>query len=81
VQPTSIRKALQRPLKAGKIIQESLKTLRLKGEIETCPLATHEIDAVTTGLTVVLHLQGQTEFIGDDKEGYKTVPKEINWKT
>jgi predicted nuclease with RNAse H fold len=55
------------------------KILGLKGE--ACPLAIHEIDAVTAALTAVLHLQGQTEFIGDDKEGYITVPKEINWKT
>jgi len=56
------------------------KTL-LKGEIETRPLTTHEIDAVTTALTAVLHLQRQTELIGDDKEGYIILPKKRNWKT
>jgi len=57
------------------------KNLGLKREIETCPLATHELGAVTAALTAVIHLQGQPEFIGGDKEGYITSPKEINWKT
>ena len=61
VHPTSSRKALQMPLKDWKAIQENLKTLGLKGELETRPLATHEIDAVTTALTAVLHLKSQTE--------------------
>jgi predicted nuclease with RNAse H fold len=81
VHPTSTRKALQIPPKEWKTIQEILKTLGLKGDIETRPLATHEIDAVTAALTAVLHLQGQTELIGDDKEGYIILPKKRNWKT
>jgi len=81
VHPTSTRKALQMPLKDWKSIQEILKTLGLKGKIETHPLTTHEIDAVTAALTAVLHLQRQTERIGDDKEGYIIVPKKRNWKT
>jgi len=40
VHPTSTRKALQTPLKDWKTIQETLKNLRLKGEIETRPLTT-----------------------------------------
>ena len=81
VHPTSTRKALEMPPKDWKAIQEILKTLGLKGEIETRPLATHEIDAVTAALTAVLHLQSQTELIGDNKEGHITVPKKRNWKT
>jgi predicted nuclease with RNAse H fold len=81
VHPTSTRKALEMPLKKWKTIQENLKTLGLKGEIETRPLATHEIDAVTAAITAVLHLQSQTEHIGNDKEGYIIVPKKRNWKT
>jgi predicted nuclease with RNAse H fold len=81
VHPTSTRKSLQMPPKEWKTIQEILKNLGLKGEIETKPLAPHEIDAVTAALTAVLHLQGQTELIGDNKEGYIIVPKKRNWKT
>ena len=80
VHPTSTRKALEMPPKDWKAIQETLKNLGLKGEIETRPLTKHEIDAVTAALTAVLHLQGQTELIGDDKEGYTIVPKKRNWK-
>jgi predicted nuclease with RNAse H fold len=81
VHPTSTRKALQMPLKDWKAIQEALKTLGLKGELETCPLATHEIDAVTAALTAVLHLKSQTERVGGDEEGYIIVPKERDWRT
>lgn len=81
VHPTSTRKALEMPLKEWKTIQENLKILGLKGEIETRPLATHEIDAVTAALTAVLHLQNQTEHIGNNEEGYTIVPKKRNWKT
>ncbi|MBN1244181.1 hypothetical protein JXA31_01145 [Candidatus Bathyarchaeota archaeon] len=81
VHPTSTRKALQMPPKDWKAIQEILKNLGFKGEAETLPLATHEIDAVTAALTAVLHLQSQTELIGDDKEGYIIIPKKRNWKT
>jgi predicted nuclease with RNAse H fold len=81
VHPTSTRKALQMPPKDWKTAQEILKKLGLKGEIETRPLATHEIDAVTAALTAGLHLQNQTERIGDDKEGYIVLPKKRDWKT
>jgi predicted nuclease with RNAse H fold len=80
VHPTSTRKALQMPLKDWKAIQEVLKTLGLKGELETRPLATHEIDAVTAALTAVLHLKSQTERLGGDEEGYIIVPKERDWR-
>jgi predicted nuclease with RNAse H fold len=81
VHPTSTRKALQMPLKDWKTIQEILKNLGLKGELETRPLATHEIDAVTAALTAVLHLKRQTEQIGNNEEGYIILPKKIDWKT
>jgi predicted nuclease with RNAse H fold len=81
VHPTSTRKALQMPLKDWEAIQESLKTLGLKGELETRPLATHTIDAVTAALTAVLHLQSQTERVGDDEEGCIIVPKKRDWRT
>jgi predicted nuclease with RNAse H fold len=81
VHPTSTRKALQMPLKDWKAIQEILKTLGLKGELEMRPLATHEIDAVTAALTAVLHLKSQTERVGDDEEGYIIVPKKRDWRT
>jgi len=81
VHPTSTRKALQMPLKDWKATQEILKTLGLKGEVETRPLATHEIDAVTAALTAVLHLKSQTERVGDEEKGYITVPKKRDWRT
>jgi len=34
----------------------------------------HEIDAVTAALTGYLYLQGKTELIGDEEEGYIVVP-------
>jgi predicted nuclease with RNAse H fold len=80
VHPTSTRKALQMPLKDWKTIQEIIKTLGLKGELETRPLAIHEIDAVTAALTATLHLKNQTEPIGDE-EGYIIVPKKSDWRT
>jgi predicted nuclease with RNAse H fold len=81
VHPTSTRKALQMPSKDWKAIQEILKTLGLKGELETRPLATHEIDAVTAALTAVLHLERQTELIGDSKKGCVIVPTKRDWRT
>jgi predicted nuclease with RNAse H fold len=81
VHPTSTRKALQMPLKDWETIQEVLKALGLKGELETRPLATHEIDAVTAALTAILHLKNQTEPIGDEEEGYIIVPKKRDWRT
>ncbi len=81
VHPTSTRKALQMPPKDWKAIQEILKSLGMKGEVETRPLVTHEIDAVTATLTAVLHVKGQTELIGDNKKGYIIVPKKRDWRT
>jgi predicted nuclease with RNAse H fold len=80
VHPTSTRKALQMPLKEWKTIQENLKTLGLKGEVEKRPLATHEIDAVTAALTATMHLAKQTEQVGDEKACI-IVPRKMNWRT
>ena len=79
VHPTSTRKALQMPVKDWETIQEVLKMLGLKGELETRPLATHEIDAVTAALTATLHLKKQTEPIGEE-ENCIIVPKKTNWR-
>ena len=50
--------------------------------LETRPLATHEIDAVTAAaLTAVLHLKSQTERVGDEEKGYIMVPKKRDWRT
>jgi len=81
VHPTSTQKALQMPPKDWNTIQEILENLGLKGEIETRPLAKHEIYAVTAELIAVNHLTSQTERIGDNEEGYIILPKKRNWKT
>jgi predicted nuclease with RNAse H fold len=57
------------------------KKTRIKADTETRSLTEHEIEAVTAILAAVLHLQGQTEFISDGKEGYTVIPKKRNWKT
>jgi predicted nuclease with RNAse H fold len=80
VHPTSTRKVLQMPLKGGKTIQETLKTLGLKGELETRPLATHEIGVVTAALTATLHWKQQAEQVGDG-EACIIVPKKRDWRT
>ena len=80
VHPTSTRKALQMPPKDWKTIQQTLKTLGLKGELEKRPLTTHEIDAVTAALTATLHLAKQTEQAGDEKACI-IVPRKTNWRT
>ena len=80
VHPTSTRKALQMPPKDWKTIQEILITLGLKGEIETRPLATHEIDAITAALTAALYLNNQTEQIHDG-EDCVIVPTKRDWRT
>jgi hypothetical protein len=52
--PTSTRKALQRPIKKVEGNTRKPKTLGLKGELETCPLAAHRIDATAAASTAVL---------------------------
>lgn len=80
VHPTSTRKALNLPSKDLKAIQEALKSMGLKGDIEARPLTVHEVDAVTAALTGYLYVKNKTESIGDVEEGYITVPKKCDWK-
>jgi predicted nuclease with RNAse H fold len=80
VHPTSTRKALQMPPKDWKAIQKILMTLGLKGEIETRPLATHEIDAITAALTALLYLKNQTEQISDGEDSI-IVSTKRDWRT
>ena|GEM_PF-2390815 len=42
---------------------------------------THEIDATTAALTGYLYLEGKTELIGDEEEGYIVVPMKTDWRT
>jgi predicted nuclease with RNAse H fold len=80
VHPTSTRKALQMSPKDWKAIQGILMTLGLKGEIETRPLAKHEIDAITAALTAELYLKNQTEQISDGEDSI-IVPTKRDWRT
>jgi len=80
VHPTSTRKALKMPTKNWKKIQTTLIHMGLRGNLKTRVLTPHEIDAVTAALTGHLHLQGKTELIGNEKEGYIVVPKENDWR-
>jgi predicted nuclease with RNAse H fold len=81
VHPTSTRKALSMPLKDWGKIQTILKTIGIGGEIQTRPLASHEIDAATAALTAYLHIKNQTEAIGDEEEGFIIIPKKMDWRT
>ena len=81
VHPTSTRKALNMPSKDWKKIQDILKNRGLKGDIKTRALTAHEIDAATAALTAYLHIQNQTEMLGDEEEGYIIVPKKQDWRT
>ena len=80
VHPTSTRKALKMPTKDWKKIQTVLIRIGLEGDLKTRILTPHEIDAITAALTGHLHLQGKTELIGDDEEGYIVVPRESSWR-
>jgi predicted nuclease with RNAse H fold len=80
VHPTSTRKALNMPTKDWKRIQEILKSMGLKGDLKVRTLTSHEIDAVTAALTAYLHMQKQTEALGDREEGYIIVPKKQDWR-
>jgi predicted nuclease with RNAse H fold len=81
VHPTSTRKALNMPPKNWKEIQSILKDIGLKGDITIHALTAHEIDATTAALTAQLHIQNQTEAIGDKEEGYIVVPQKQDWRT
>ncbi|MDH7477261.1 MAG: DUF429 domain-containing protein [Candidatus Bathyarchaeota archaeon] len=81
VHPTSTRKALSMPLKEWGKIQTALKSMGIEGDIQTRTLTSHEIDAVTAALTAYLHMQNQTETIGDLEEGFIIIPKKMDWRT
>jgi predicted nuclease with RNAse H fold len=80
VHPTSTRKALGMPIKDWGKIQAILKSIGMKGDIQTRPLTSHEIDAVTAALTAYLYMQNQTEAIGDEEEGFIIIPKKMDWR-
>jgi hypothetical protein len=80
VHPTSTRKALNMPAKDWDNIQTLFLHLGLKGDLETRALTPHEIDAITAALTGHLYLQGKTELVGNEKEGYIVVPLKRDWK-
>jgi len=80
VHPTSTRKALKMPTKDWREIQSIFVQLGLEGDLKTRVLTSHEIDAVTAALTGYLHLQGKTELIGNEEEGYIVVPKKGDWR-
>jgi predicted nuclease with RNAse H fold len=80
VHPTSTRKTLKMPTKDWKKIQTIFIRIGLEGDLKTHVLTPHEIDAVTAALTGHLYIQGKTELIGDEKEGYIVVPSESEWR-
>ena len=81
VHPASTRKALKMPTKNWQKIQQIFISIGLEGDLKTRTLTPHETDAVTAALAGHLHLQGKTELIGDNKEGYIVVPIKSNWRT
>jgi predicted nuclease with RNAse H fold len=81
VHPTSTRKALNMPKKDWKEIQKIFESIGLEGDLKTRTLVPHEIDAVTAALTAYLHMQKQTEALGDEEEGYIIIPKRQDWRT
>jgi predicted nuclease with RNAse H fold len=52
----------------------------LEGDLKIRTLTSHEIDAVTAALTGHLYIEGKTELIGDEKEGYIIVPSKRDWR-
>ena len=80
VHPASTRKALKMPTKDWKKIQTIFIRMGLEGNLKTRVLSPHEIDAVTAALTGHLYLEGKTELIGNEKEGYIVVPVKTDWK-
>jgi len=81
VHPTSTRKALSMPSKDWGKIQAILKSIGIEEDLKVRTLTPHEIDAITSALTAYLHLQNQTEPIGDAEEGYIIIPKKQDWRT
>ena len=81
VHPTSTRKALNIPSKDWRKIQTILKSIGLEGDLKVRTLTPHELDAITAALTAYLHIQDQTEALGDREEGYIIIPKKQDWRT
>ncbi len=80
VHPTSTRKALNIPLKDWGKIQTILAQIGLEEDLAVRTLTPHEIDAITAALTAYLHMQNQTETIGDEQEGCIIIPKRQEWR-
>ena len=80
VHPTSTRKALNIPLKDWGRIQTILAQIGLEEDLVVRTLTPHEIDAITAALTAYLHMQNQTEAIGNEQEGYIIIPKRQDWR-
>jgi len=80
VHPASTTKALKIPPKDMKRTQAIFLQMGLKGDLEKRILTAHEIDAVAAALTGYLYLQGKTELIGNETEGYIVVPVKCNWR-
>lgn len=80
IHPTSTRKTLNMPTKDWETIQAILKSMGLGGTLEERRLTSHELDAVTAALTGYFHMQGLTEAIGEEEEGYVIVPKKLDWR-
>ncbi|MEM3695366.1 MAG: DUF429 domain-containing protein [Candidatus Bathyarchaeia archaeon] len=80
VHPTSTRKALGMPSKEWGKIQAILKSIGLRGDIQVRALTPHEIDAVMAALTAYLHIKGKTEEVGNEEEGFISVPKRQDWR-
>ena len=81
VHPTSTCKALNMPPKDWGKIQTLLTQIGLEGDLEVRTLTSHEIDAIIAALTAYLHMKNQTEALGDEEEGYITIPKKQHWRT
>jgi predicted nuclease with RNAse H fold len=80
VHPASNCKALNMPTKNWQKIQQIFINMSLDGDLKTRTFTPHEIDAASAALTGRLHLQGKTELIGDNKEGYIIAPIKSGWR-
>jgi len=53
---------------------------RFKGRPRSARLDDSRIDAITAALTGYLYLEGKTELIGNEEEGYIVVPMKTDWE-